>query len=149
MREVQWRLAKFVADPARNEPRNVGVFVLSSVGPMKYKLLGQDGGPLPPWLDADAYSKTVDRWKRAIAEHGDKAIHWIGKRQKGDPYYIELAGVQMTLSEVNIDTFFEELVAPPADVCLVCARMREVARDVEEGRLSHTDAVNILWERFT
>jgi hypothetical protein len=110
--EIQIHLVKFLPDPRRGEPRNVGLVVRTASNEVltKFLLEGDQTQAVPKQLDLREYAVTVGGWKEAIEKYGVKALQWVGKRKKpSQKYYIEFAGGEM-VQELNFDKLFEELV---------------------------------------
>lgn len=110
--EVQVYLAKFLPDPRRGEPRNVGLVVRTAANEVltRFLLEGDDTQTVPKLLDLREYGVTVGGWKETIEKYGVKALQWVGKRKKpSQRYYLEFVGGEM-VNDFNFDKLFEELV---------------------------------------
>jgi len=101
--EVQVHLAKWVPNPRRNEPKNIGLCVLAGTGEFSYRFL-----PDPPeGGDEVQYRAMVEKWTDALKKYGAKALTWVGKRR--GRFYIEPAHGEMVQS-FEFDKLYEELV---------------------------------------
>jgi len=113
--EVQVFLAKFLGNPRRMEPRNVGLLVRTADDRVLYRFLldgGDDTQRVPKGMDAHLreYADTVPKWTETIDKYGPKALQWVGKRKGGGQhFYIEMAFGEMVM-EFDFDRLFEELV---------------------------------------
>jgi len=110
--EVQVYLAKFLPDPRRGEPRNVGLVVRTAANEVltRFLLEGDQTQAVPKHLDLREYGMTVGGWKETIDKYGIKALQWVGKRKKQDQrFYLEFMGGEM-VNDFDFDRLFEELV---------------------------------------
>jgi hypothetical protein len=109
-REIQWFLCKFIPDPFRNEPRNIGLIYRPADGPLKTRFL--DPNHLPAWVAGDGarYRERTTKWLATIEKHGSKCLHWLPKRKNQEPYYIEFAGARFVTGDADFDAMFKELV---------------------------------------
>lgn len=110
--EIQIYLAKFMSNPRRFEPRNVGLVVRTAKDEVLTKFLLEDEKTqtVPKQLDIQEYASVVSMWKEAIEKYGVKALSWIGKRKKTDQkYYLQFMGGEL-VQDFDLDKFFEELV---------------------------------------
>lgn len=110
--EIQIYLAKFMPDPRRAEPRNVGVFVRTANDEVVSRFLvgGKEIEPLPGQMNFKEYTETVNKWRGSVEKYGLKALQWIGKRKSANQkLYIEFMGGEM-VENFNIDKLFKELV---------------------------------------
>lgn len=114
--EIQIYIAKFLPNPRRGEPRNVGLVVRTASNEVLTKFLlevdeNRDTLHLvPKHLDLREYDVVVGEWKAAIEKYGVKSLQWAGKRKKGDQrFYLEFCGGEM-VNDFDLDRLFEELV---------------------------------------
>lgn len=110
--EVQIYLAKFLPDPRRGEPRNVGLVVRTAMDDVlsRFLLEGEKTHPIPKALDIKEYAEEIGKWKEAFEKYGVKALLWVGKRKTPQQrFYLEFTGGEM-MHVVNFDQLFEELV---------------------------------------
>ena len=110
--EIQVYLAKFMPDPRRAEPRNVGLVVRTATDEILTKFLLEEEKTVrvPKKLDLMEFASTVGEWRKALDKYGIKALSWIGKRKKSDQrLYLEFMGGEL-VHELDFDKLFEELV---------------------------------------
>lgn len=110
--EVQIYLAKFLPDPRRGEPRNVGLVVRTAMDDVlsRFILEGEHTQEIPKQLDIREYAAEIGKWKEGLEKYGVKALLWVGKRKNPrQRYYLEFAGGEM-IAEFNFDRLYEELV---------------------------------------
>ena len=116
--EVQIYLAKFLPNPRRGEPRNVGLVVRTAMDDVlhKFVLEGERPANMSQHLDFvnaevfEEYSKTIMEWKAAFEKYGVKALLWVGKRKTPQQrFYLEFSGGEM-MHLLNFDELFKELV---------------------------------------
>jgi hypothetical protein len=110
--EIQIYLAKFLPDPRRGEPRNVGLVVRTAADEVltKFLLEGDQTQAVPKYLDLREYGMTVSGWKETIEKYGVKALQWVGKRKKlSQRYYLEFMGGEM-VQDFDFEKLFKELV---------------------------------------
>lgn len=112
MREkTRWLLAKYVPVLERNEPRNVGVVLLTEDS--VYTRFRDDK---PDWiLHPDNYKDWVEYWLLAI-DGGDgddtpeKVEAKLCRRRAGDNYYMEVGGESILgKREIPADQFLDRL----------------------------------------
>lgn len=110
--EIQIYLAKFLSEPRRGEPRNVGLVVRTATDEVliRFLLEGDQTQAVPKHLDLREYAMTVGGWRETIEKYGVKALQWVGKRKKpSQRYYLEFMGGEM-VQEFDLEKLFEELV---------------------------------------
>jgi len=111
IREVRFYLAKAVPDLMRGEPRNCGLIIRRA----ESKELHFRFMDVPPVV-IDGYHETIGNWKDALVKHGNRSLHFIGKRS-GNKYanpklYIELAFNRMVAGRVDFGEAYKRLVLP-------------------------------------
>jgi hypothetical protein len=110
--EIQIYLAKFLPDPRRNEPRNIGLVIRNASDEIysRFVLEGEQTEAIPKQLEIHELSKVVDEWRGAIDKYNVKALQWIGKRKSaGQKFYLEFMGGEL-VQEYDPDKLYEELV---------------------------------------
>lgn len=111
--EIQIYLAKFLPNPRRGEPRNVGLVVRTAADELlsRFVLEGEKTHAVPKGLDIREFSKVVGEWREPMEKYGAKALQWVGKRKApGQRYYLEFMGSELA-QNFDMDALFEELVA--------------------------------------
>jgi len=111
-------IAKFLPDPIRGEPRNVGVFVHTADGVIKTRFLmeSEKTHAIPSGLDIKEFAEIVSEWKSSLGKYGPNAMGWVGKRKSADQkFYIEFAFPQILLDSGKsrdeiANEYFERLV---------------------------------------
>jgi hypothetical protein len=110
--EIQVFLAKFLPDPRRGEPRNVGLVVRTAKDELliRFLLEGEHTQVIPKGLDVKEFALEMGKWRETMEKYGVKALQWVGKRKKpSQRYYLEFAGGEM-VADFDFDRLFRELV---------------------------------------
>jgi hypothetical protein len=110
--EIQIYLAKFMHNPMRGEPRNVGLLVRTSSDELlsRFLLEGDETQAVPKTMNLIEYGRAVGEWRTGFAKYGIKGLHFVGKRKSRDQkFYIEMVGGMM-VDELDFDKMFKELV---------------------------------------
>lgn len=111
---LTWHLIKYVADPRRREPRNVGL-VLQAEGRSIVRFVGEDeNGHVDGRqvrglnLQVDAYRTWIDYYRRKARSGSWEDVDRLERRGRVKNFYTEIGGMRFD-EDVRLDSFFDEL----------------------------------------
>lgn len=141
---AKWHIVKYMADPTRREPRNVGI-ILDIDGLIMTKFLGETSlGHVdrrlirPVALDADVYSSWISYYRRKAESGQWSDVERLQSRGRTGNFYAEFGGIEATTQESAdqiLADLFERLVLvsrPQAHIEVSSADLNIAVYDIFE-----------------